>query len=52
MSLRSAAELDYHLLLARDIGLISRARYEQLFASLEEVRRMLMGLIRTIKGQK
>jgi four helix bundle protein len=51
MSLRSAAELDYHLLLARDVGLIGRARYEQLLASLEEVRRMLMGLIRRIKGQ-
>jgi four helix bundle protein len=52
MSLRSAAELDYHLLLARDVGLIPRARYEELLASLEEVRRMLTGLIKKINGQK
>jgi four helix bundle protein len=52
MSLKSGAELDYHLLLARDVGLLQRARYEQLFARTEEVKRMLMGLIKRINGKK
>ena len=52
MSLRSATELDYHLLLARDVGLLPRARYEQLLASTEEVKRMLMGLVKKINSKK
>ena len=51
MSLRSAAELEYHLLLARDVGLLPRPRYERLHASTEEVKRMLTGLIKRIKGK-
>ena len=51
MSLRSAAELEYHLLLARDVRLLPRPRYERLHASTEEVKRMLTGLINKIKGK-
>ena len=52
MSLRSAAELEYHLLLARDVGLLPRARYERLHALTEEVKRMITGLIKKIKGEE
>src|SRR5919108_4950004 len=52
ISLRSATELEYHLLLARDVGLLPRARYERLAASTEEVKRMIMGLIKRINRQK
>jgi four helix bundle protein len=51
MSLRSAAELEYHLLLARDVGLLPRPRHERLDASTQEVKRMLTGLIQKIKGK-
>jgi len=44
MSLGSASELEYHLLLARDLGLLPVPSYEQLAAATVEVKRMLSGL--------
>jgi four helix bundle protein len=43
MSLGSASELEYHLLLARDLGLLPEAAYERLAAATVEVKRMLSG---------
>jgi four helix bundle protein len=45
----SACELDYHLLLAHDLQLLSGERYQQLAAKLDEVKRMLASLIATVK---
>lgn len=45
----SASELDYQLVLSRDIGYLSAASYEQLVSDLDEVRRMLAGLWRSIE---
>ena len=43
----SAAELEYHLLLARDLGLLSSEDHRRLQVATEEIKRMLAGLIRS-----
>ena len=48
----SVSELDYHLLLAQDLRLISEADYNQLYAKLIEVKKMLAGLIRKVKADR
>ena len=50
IALASAAETDYHLLAARDLGLLELATYEDLSARTIEVRRMLGGLIKKVSG--
>ena len=45
----SAAELDYHLLLARDLHFLDDSAYKSVSASLTEVRRMLNTFIRKLK---
>jgi four helix bundle protein len=37
----SAAELDYHLLLASELNYLERSQYEQLSGELSEIKRML-----------
>jgi four helix bundle protein len=44
VSLGSASELEYHLLLAHDLGLLPESSYERLAAATVEVKRMLSGL--------
>jgi four helix bundle protein len=44
LSLGSASELEYHLLLVRDLGLLAEERYDRLAAAAMEVKRMLSGL--------
>jgi 23S rRNA-intervening sequence protein len=46
--LGSACELEYHLLLARDLGFLSEATYARLGPQIEEIKRMLVGLIRRL----
>ena len=41
----SASELDYHLLLSRDLGLLSSIDYDTLAEQLGKLRRMLTSLI-------
>ena len=48
-ALGSAGELDYHLLVAKDICAISEIEYWRLEASVSEVRKMLRGLIKTVQ---
>lgn len=45
IALGSASELEYQLLLARDLHLLDAARHEQLTADIIEVKRMLTSLI-------
>jgi four helix bundle protein len=47
-SLHSTTELEYHLLIARDVKAISMSDFRSLFDQLIEVRKMLYGLIRSI----
>jgi four helix bundle protein len=44
----SASELEYHLLLATDLGILSNERYSPMEKSVVEVKRMLAGLIRRL----
>ena len=45
----SAAEVEYHLLVARDIGAINEMDYLRVSTQLSEVRRMLYGLSKRLK---
>ncbi len=47
-SLHSSSELEYHLVVARDIKAISLNDFKSLFDQLIEVRKMLYGLIKSI----
>ena len=47
-SLGSACELEYHLLLARDLGLVRGPQYKSFEAQVTVVKRMLVGLIRRL----
>jgi four helix bundle protein len=49
ISMGSASELDYHLLLASDLGFIESDSYGRLSRSLTEVRKMLASLLSTVE---
>lgn len=48
----SGSELDYHLLLARDLQFLKPADYQKLFTSLSELRRMLTALIVKVSADR
>ena len=48
ISLGSATELEYHLLLSQDIGLLENAAYTRLSAQARRIQGMLAGLKRTL----
>jgi four helix bundle protein len=48
----SAGELKYHALLAKDLGYISQSEYDTVRTGLEEVSRMLNGLVRSLSTQR
>ena len=52
MAMGSANELDYHLLLARDLEMLRVEAYDGLLQSLMEVKRMLAALIRTVNPDR
>ena len=45
----SASELEYHLILASDLGLVDRSTYAQVTAGVTNVKRMLTGLARKLE---
>jgi four helix bundle protein len=45
----SASELDYHLLLARDLAFLESSAYERSSRALTEVRKMLASLLSTVE---
>jgi four helix bundle protein len=47
-SMGSASELEYHLLLSRDLKFLNPSEYERLQMQLTEVKRMLAALIRKV----
>ncbi len=51
MAMGSASELDYHLLLARDLEFLTLEKYERLKADVEQVKRMLASYIRSIRSE-
>ncbi len=48
----SASELDYHLLLARDLQFLADADYQKLTKELGELRRMLTSLILKVDAER
>lgn len=50
IALGSASELEYQLLLARDLEMLDAARHEQLTAETVEVKRMLASLIQKLNA--
>jgi len=50
-SLSSATELEYHLIVARDLGLMRESDVTSLLTQLIEVRRMLHGLLNRIASE-
>jgi four helix bundle protein len=48
----SAKELDYQLILSRDLGYLDESNYGTLTVRLEEVKRMLSGLIQSVRPQE
>lgn len=49
IAMGSASELEYFLLLGRDLGLLEAAQYEPLAGEVIEVKRMLTSLIQRLK---
>jgi four helix bundle protein len=47
----SASELEYHLLLARDLSLLNSSDYEQLAEKVTEVKRMLTSFIQKLRAE-
>jgi four helix bundle protein len=50
IAMGSASELEYQLLLARDLGLLTNMDYEQLTSGVTEVKRMLTSFIQKLKA--
>ncbi len=50
MAMGSAFEVDYQLLLCRDLGLLTQSDYDSLFAQVCEVKRMLNSLLQKLKA--
>ncbi len=51
IAMGSASELDYHLLLARDLEMLASTDHRQLQTELAEVKRMLTGLIQRLSTE-
>jgi four helix bundle protein len=48
----SASELDYHLLLGRDLGFLDNSAYQEIYKGLAELRRMLTALILRVDTER
>jgi four helix bundle protein len=48
----SASELDYHLLLARDLGLLQEVDYRRLLSGLSQLRKMLTCLLQKVQSDR
>ena len=52
IAMGSASELEYHLLLAKDLGMLSESGYTMVEANVTEVKRMLSSLILRLKADR
>jgi four helix bundle protein len=50
IAIGSVCEVDCHLLLAKDLGYLGTEHYEPLAALATEVRRMLIALVKSLRG--
>ncbi len=46
----SASELEYHLLLARDLGFIDTPTHSELDANINEIKKMLVGFAKAVRS--
>lgn len=51
MAMGSASELEYHLLLARDLGLVMGPAYDRLAREVTQIERMLTSLTQKIRAE-
>jgi len=51
MARGSASELEYHLLLAKDLGLLEAVEYHKLAEQTTEINRMLTALIQKLNAE-
>ena len=51
IAMGSASELEYHLLLARDLELVKIAEYDELIGQVTELKRTLTGFYRRLKAE-
>ena len=51
IAMGSASEVDYHLLLARDLDMVAATEYQRLLTGIEEVKRMITGLIQRLNTE-
>jgi four helix bundle protein len=52
IAMGSANELEYQLLLSKDLGFVSPGDYERSHANLLEIKRMLHALLRRLRGNQ
>jgi four helix bundle protein len=52
IAMGSASELDYHLILSHDLGLLPDSDYQNLNEQTQEVKRMLVGLLKKLKANR
>ncbi len=52
IALASLSELEYHLLLSRDLELLRSTEYERFAGMVEEVKRMMISLIQTLRSDR
>jgi four helix bundle protein len=52
MTMGSASETEYQLILARDLDFLSRDSYEKLHNDIEEIKRMLASLLKTLRADR
>lgn len=52
IAIGSASEVEYHLLLANDLGFLEEHDYKQLNSEVVEIKRMLAGLIKKTKAER
>jgi four helix bundle protein len=50
IAMGSASELEYHLLLANDLGMLTKADYQRLSTETVEVKRMLASLLQKLRA--
>lgn len=52
IAMGSASELEYHLLLSRDLGFLGPPTHEEVQKQVEQVKRMLASLIRKVDSER
>jgi four helix bundle protein len=52
IAMGSASETEYQLILARDLEFLSKEKYEKLHNDVEEIKRMLASLLKTLRADR